>query len=499
GDAVLLLEEAESALDLSQRKIAPTPQRLRIAPGEISSSGKLEEKSVIAEAMPAPASAPAFKAEGNSPSVSIIEPQARNVIVQQSYSLAGPETEQERDELSPGLSKLQPQVINLDDLTRDDSEGAVSRLIDGGLHILFWKRHPRLPGSTFWTELDTGLIEQDLKDLIFAVGLGKAQPEISIALLDSEGELVSQTVGGFSTDWSRPFVAEEVGQLLPRWEVAAYLIDPTGLSQSARTLRLTLSLIVIILIGSIGIGSWLILRAVTSEMRMAERKTDFVSNVSHELKTPLTSIRMFSDLLSSGEVEEEGKTQRYASVISKESARLSRLINRLLDFSRLDRGEMKLERVPVELVSLARETVEQYREQIESEGFEVLFESAGDAEATVSGDPDAIAQVLLNLISNAEKYAAGGGEIRIEIEKPTGDEVMLSVLDRGPGISRSHERRIFEKFYRVDESIDSGIEGSGIGLALSRQIVELHRGTIEYRRRKGGGSQFLVTFPLENP
>ena len=147
---------------------------------------------------------------------------------------------------------------------------------------------------------------------LFSGNLTSSAPNgVSFALLDSAGEVVAVTEPGFTTDWSTPFVASEVGQILQRWEVAAYLLDPASLNASARTIRLTLSLLILTLLGAVARGSYLILRSVNEEMRIASQKTDFVSNVSHELKTPLTSIRMFSELLRDAENPDPDKTRQY--------------------------------------------------------------------------------------------------------------------------------------------------------------------------------------------
>lgn len=459
-------------------------------------------------AAPAPASAPAAEAidlaEGGKQVVraeSYAEPRTRNVMPMQQRGMADPgDSERERvDDLTiaptANLSGLSPEAVMLKEVTSEENEGAVSRIIDGELHVLLWKRHPLRPGLTFWTELDLPAIRTDLTELFLPDRSSPMPAEVSFALLDSGGAVVAQTERGFTTDWSAPFVASEVGQILPRWEVAAYLLDPASLNSSARTIRLTLSLIILTLLGAVAGGSFLILRSVKNEMRIASQKTDFVSNVSHELKTPLTSIRMFSELLRDAENPDPDKTRQYSGVISKESARLSRLINRLLDFSRLDRGELQLRRERIDLSALAQETVEDYRPQLVAVGMEVRLISTPGGGPAVRGDRDALSQVIVNLLSNAGKYAAKGGEVVVEIEE--GDETAsLSVKDHGPGIPRAHQRRIFEKFYRIDDSITSGIEGSGIGLALCRQIAELHGGRIRYEAGKGGGSTFILEIPL---
>ncbi|MEM6279737.1 MAG: HAMP domain-containing sensor histidine kinase [Verrucomicrobiota bacterium] len=419
----------------------------------------------------------------------------RNVIPVQSSAAFADESRsllEQAEWESLSISRLNRAEVKSSDLTESDS-GAVSRLINGKLHILLWEKNPSLPGFTFWTELDLNTIEEDL-GLLFSELPFASREEVSIALLDSDGEVVTQTEEGFETDWSRPFVAAEVGQILPRWEVAAYFLDPGALDASAKTLAWTLSLIIVSLLVAVAVGSFLVLKAVRYEMQLATRKTDFVSNVSHELKTPLTSIRMFSELLADAEAPDPEKTKNYSGIIHKESQRLSRLINRLLDFSRLDRNEMPLRSESISLGPLLRETVDAFALQLGNGETRVKTEISEDEDLEVEGDRDALEQIVLNLLSNAEKY--GDGEIRVELAASENDSAMIEVLDRGPGVPRALREKVFEKFFRVDDSIDSGIEGTGIGLALSRQLVEKHGGMIRCEAREGGGSRFVVTLPL---
>ncbi len=401
-------------------------------------------------------------------------------------------------------SNFIPASGEVREIIGDQREGALSRLLDDGLHVLLWYRHPALTSKIFWVELDLGEIRKDLASVVEASAQVDNDYErgVCVALLDEESDPVARTIGSFSTDWKIPFVASELGEILPHWEVAAYFLDPSQVASSAQTTRLTLWLLVPILLAAIGFGSLMIFRDVGREMHAARQKTDFVSNVSHELKTPLTSIRMFSDLLGKKSDIDATKMGNYAGIISTEAARLTRLINNLLDFSRMERGERKYDRSEFDIVGLVTEVVENYRLQIESEGLTLAFDNRLGVERAILGDRDALAQVLVNLISNAEKYGAAGGEISV-IAQLSNDEQQLEikVLDRGPGISRKETTRIFDKFYRVDDSLSCGIQGSGLGLTLARQIARGHGGEVECCARDDGdaGSCFVLTLPLAAP
>jgi signal transduction histidine kinase len=240
---------------------------------------------------------------------------------------------------------------------------------------------------------------------------------------------------------------------------------------------------------AIGLGGALVVADVKRQLALARQKTDFVSNVSHELKTPLTSIRMFSELLGEGKVADPARHQQFLQIIGAETARLSRLINNVLDFARMDRGERNYHFAPCDLKIVVQETLAAYRPHLQSAGFKCDCELP-DGPVPVTGDADALAQVLVNLLSNAEKYAGERKEILVQLQ--SGPPLELRVLDRGLGVPRGCERKIFEQFYRAHDSLASGIQGSGLGLTLARQIARAHGGDIVYESREGGGSCFVL-------
>ena len=242
--------------------------------------------------------------------------------------------------------------------------------------------------------------------------------EICVALLDDTAKPVALSHPGFRATWKRPFVATEIGEALPHWELAVYLLNPAKLTQSAHTLKLTLGLLIGVLLAAIGVGSWLIVADLNRQLTLARQKTDFVSNVSHELKTPLTSIRMFSELLAEGRVSDRAKQRTYLGIITAETARLTRLINNVLDFARIERGEKKYNFQKCDLVSVVRETADTYRPHLEANGFQFACELP-DAPVFVNGDRDALAQVVVNLLSNAEKYSDTRKEMSLRVTQPS--------------------------------------------------------------------------------
>lgn len=236
------------------------------------------------------------------------------------------------------------------------------------------------------------------------------------------------------------------------------------------------------------------------QMQLAQQKTDFVGNVSHELKTPLTSIRMFADMLASGLVIEPERQSKYLHIISAESARLTRLINNVLDFARLERGTPSGERKPCDLVEVVREVVETCRPHLESIAAALTLEIETPS-LPLNGDRDTLAQIVLNLLSNAEKY--GGGEILVRArrkESRSGALACVDVLDRGPGIPARQREVIFKPFRRLHDSLASGVSGSGLGLTLALRMAQAHGGNVTCSPRPDGerGSCFTLAVPLRD-
>jgi signal transduction histidine kinase len=206
---------------------------------------------------------------------------------------------------------------------------------------------------------------------------------------------------------------------------------------------------------------------------------------------------MFSELLAEGRVTDTAKQHSYLNIITAEAARLTRLINNVLDFSRLESGEKKYNFQPCDLTEVVRATTEMFRPHLEANGFKFNCELPG-MPILVHSDADALSQIIVNLLSNAEKYANGDREITVQAAQRQSPlpYAEIKVLDRGPGVPRGSEEKIFEKFYRAHDSLSSGIQGSGLGLTLARQIARAHGGDVVYEPREGGGSCFVLRLPI---
>ena len=322
--------------------------------------------------------------------------------------------------------------------------------------------------------------------------LGGLEGKTVLAVLDSRDRPVYSAQPLRGTD---PVITVTFGEALPSWRVALY--QSPGMSPREAVRRQTtiftaaFGLLLLVIVA----GLWAAHGLVRRETEMARLKADFVANVSHDLKTPLSLIRMFGETLEMGRLPDEAARREYYRVITRESERLSRLIDNVLDFSRIEGGRRNYQIVPTAVEPLIRETLEAFSYPLAQQGFKVEVAVDGDLPA-VPLDADAVGQALANLVDNAIKYSGERKSLRIEA-RITGGALSLSVADEGIGIHREEQARIFEKFYRVGRSETQGRRGSGVGLALVRHIAEAHRGQVTVESRPGEGSRFTLRLPRE--
>jgi signal transduction histidine kinase len=240
------------------------------------------------------------------------------------------------------------------------------------------------------------------------------------------------------------------------------------------------------------LGGLVLYRAVAARMELAQRRSDFVAAVSHELKTPLTSIRMMAEILRDGMVPGEERRQQYYETITAESERLSRLIGNVLELARLERGTRPVERVVGPVYPVLEQVVEILGPHAKERGFVLETELAADLPAA-SMDRDALLQVLVNLVDNAIKFAASAEDKRVVIQaRAVGAEVVLSVRDHGPGVPAGQLRRIFQPFYRGERELTRRTKGTGIGLALVAGLVARMGGRVDARNHPEGGLEVRV-------
>lgn len=268
--------------------------------------------------------------------------------------------------------------------------------------------------------------------------------------------------------------------------VLARLADPGGRQLGRLALILALAVVFAFIA---------LYRMVAVVVGFAERRSNFVSAVSHELKTPLTAIRMHGEMLRDGMVTDDEQRQRYYRILTGEAERLTRLVNNVLELSRLERRDRAVQMVAGDLGPVLDEVVALLGPHAEQKGFTLRLDIE-DALPAVRFDRDALVQVLFNLVDNALKYAGGSSrrEIVLAARHATrsGQGVQLRVLDHGPGVERRHLEKIFEPFYRGESELTRRAQGTGIGLALVRGLVERMGGTVRGRNRPEGGFEVTV-------
>ena len=249
-------------------------------------------------------------------------------------------------------------------------------------------------------------------------------------------------------------------------------------------------LVLLFLLGGIA----LTLRATDREARLAQAKSHFVANVSHELKTPLSLLSLFSEILELGLVKSEEKKLEYYGIIRHESRRLNKMIDNILDFSKIEAGRKTYNFVDSDVAEVIENVLSSYRYQIINSGFDVQTKLQPDL-PPVSIDRDAMAQAISNLLDNAIKYSREVKQLSITTETVRSD-LSIEIADHGIGIPRAEHAKIFEKFYRVGNGLVHDVKGSGLGLSLVKHIIEAHKGTISVESDVGKGSRFTILLPL---
>jgi signal transduction histidine kinase len=240
-------------------------------------------------------------------------------------------------------------------------------------------------------------------------------------------------------------------------------------------------------------GGYLLWRDVNREMRVAALRSQFVSSVSHELKTPLTAIRMFAETLQLDRVAPATRAD-YLDTIVRETERLTRLLNNVLDFSKIEEGRKAYRRETASLADVVRAAARAMAYPLEQHGFELKVD-IDDTLPAASVDTDALEQAILNLLTNAMKYSGSGRRIDLRLHR-AGREAIISVRDEGIGIPVADHARIFEKFYRISTPENQRIPGTGLGLTLVDHIVNAHDGSVHVESAPGRGSLFSIHLPL---
>jgi len=281
--------------------------------------------------------------------------------------------------------------------------------------------------------------------------------------------------------------------VFPNWDLAATYrgssIQSVAQASFEKSLLLTAVVLCLLLVGII-----LTLRAASREMSLAAAKSSFVSNVSHELKTPLALIRLYAETLELDRVKDEQQGKDFLRTINGETRRLTQLINNILDFSKIEAGRKEYRFVSSDVAEIVETVLRTYEYQLRDAGFEVSTR-IDQGLPMVAIDAEAISQAVVNLLNNATKYSEDAKKIEVAVAARD-SHIAIEVADHGIGILRSEQQKIFEKFYRGSTTLVHNTKGSGLGLALVKHVVEAHGGRVLVDSELGRGSRFTILIPI---
>lgn len=352
--------------------------------------------------------------------------------------------------------------------------------------------HP-LPNGFAGVLLSESFIRDDLLagtiyKTLNAYHANNASPAVAITITDQNQRVLYSNAPAQNA----PVLESGFGPPFSNWKAAVGLkntnIDDLARNSFLHSAGATL-LVLLVLLG----GMALTIRATDREARLAQAKSNFVANVSHELKTPLSLISLFSEILELGRVKSEEKKAEYYRIIRHESLRLNKTIDNILDFSRIEAGRKTYQLVDGDMTDVIDHVLSTHRYQIVNSGFDVQTDIQPELPPVLI-DREAMAQAISNLLDNAIKYSGKVKQISITA-KTLDANLCIEIADRGIGIPRAEHAKVFEKFYRVGNGLVHDVKGSGLGLSLVKHIIEAHNGTISVESDVGKGSRFTILLP----
>jgi two-component system, OmpR family, phosphate regulon sensor histidine kinase PhoR len=354
--------------------------------------------------------------------------------------------------------------------------------------FLFVLKNEPVENICFLVVNSDNFIRENLNQKIQSI----AGSKFFISVLDSVNakEVYSSDLRGTS---EKNFEHKRAFWLIPGYQLGIQMKGAT-IEKLARERTNTNIILILIMDVFLLLGAWLIFRSIRQEVKLAQIKSEFVSNVSHEIRTPLALINMYSETLEMGRIKSEEKKLEYYKVIHNESTRLSQMVNKILNFSKIESGKKEYNFEEEDLNVLVNETLEMYRPHFERKEFS--FEFNPDSEKLlISADKEAVAEALNNLVDNAMKYSSELKKIEIAT-KIHNQFAIVEVTDFGIGIEKKDQKLIFDKFYRVTKGdLAHKAKGSGIGLSIVKNIMDAHNGSVSLNSIPGKGSTFTLFFP----
>ena len=355
---------------------------------------------------------------------------------------------------------------------------------------------PRLPSNAFAGVL---LKESFVRDDLLVGSMNKVSniyhgnTAVASALTITISDETNQVLFSNAPSQNEHFLESNFDPPFSNWKVRVGLKN-TNIDELARNSFLHSAGATVLVLLFLLLGMALIIRATDREARLAQAKSNFVSNVSHELKTPLSLLNLFSEILELGRVNSEEKKTEYYRIIRHESLRLNKMIDNILDFSKIEAGRKAYVFAAGDMAEVIDHVLSSYRYQIVNSGFDVQTNIQPDLPPVLI-DRDAMEQAISNLLDNAIKYSRDVKQLSITVERRAAN-LAIEIADRGIGIPRAEQGKVFEKFYRVGNGLVHDVKGSGLGLSLVKHIVEAHNGTITVESEVGKGSRFTILLPL---
>ena len=301
----------------------------------------------------------------------------------------------------------------------------------------------------------------------------------------------------YSTEYvpEGPFEESEPLWILPDMDIKVKMAGTTLERLTKERSRNNIILLLIVNLIFV-IGLVYVTRNVSKEIELAKIKSNLVANVSHEIRTPVALIRMYTETLEMGRLKDETKKKKYYKTMLAETVRLTQLINNMLDFSKIESKKKEYRKSLYDLSDIVDNVLHTYHYNFEQKGFTVEQEIATNL-PPVNIDAEATTQAIVNLLDNAMKYSREDRRIRLSLQQG-GQHLVLSVQDFGIGIPEREHKKIFEKFYRVGDSLVHNTKGSGLGLSLVAHIMKVHDGKVTLKSKPGQGSTFSLVFPIHN-